>query len=138
MFDIPVITHDFNSSLTLNYLMNILEKTQYQAALVVTGCWKGTNTDKIYEQLGWESLYQRRFFRRLVMCYTMMNNMTPDYLKKPIPSLSHRIRSTDIPPMKYRTDRYLHSFYPDSVVSWNNIGSELRNAKSLSIFKQKC
>ena len=62
IFHIPVITHDFDSSLSLNYQMNILEKTQYQAALAVSGTWKGTNRDKIYEELGWESLDQRRFF----------------------------------------------------------------------------
>ena len=51
IFHVPVATHDFDSSLSLNYRMNILEKTQYQAALAVSGCWKGTNTDKIYEEL---------------------------------------------------------------------------------------
>ena len=90
IFHIPVITHDFDSSLSLNYQMNILEKTQYQAALAVSGCWKGTNTDKIYEELGWESLDQRRFFRRLIMFYKIVNNQTPEYLKQPIPPLQCR------------------------------------------------
>ena len=65
--------------------MNILEKTQYQAALAITGAWKGTNTDKIYEELGWESLDQRRVFRRLTMAYKIFKNMTPTYLKEHIP-----------------------------------------------------
>ena len=43
--------------------MNTLESIQYQAALGVTGAWKGTNRDKIYEELGWESLHNRRYFR---------------------------------------------------------------------------
>ena len=61
--------------------MNVLERTQYQAALAVSGAWKGTNRYKIYEELGWESLDQRRFFRRLTQFYKIMNNLTPEYLK---------------------------------------------------------
>ena len=117
--------------------MNILEKTQYQAALAVSGCWKGTNTDKIYEELGWETLDQRRFLRRLIMFYKIVNNLTPEYLKQPIPPPQCRygIRSTELNYIPYRTDRYLNSFYSDAVRSWNDIGVNLRNAKSLSIFK---
>ena len=29
-----------------------LESTQYSAALAVSGAWRGTNTDKLYEELG--------------------------------------------------------------------------------------
>ena len=84
IYHIPVISNDFDSSLSLNYQMNIIERTQYQAALAVSGAWKGTNRDKIYEELGWETLDQRRFFRRLTQFYKIMNNLTPDYLKAPI------------------------------------------------------
>ena len=52
VFHRPVISSDFDSSLSLNYLMNALEMTQYQAALAVSGAWKGTNRDKILEELG--------------------------------------------------------------------------------------
>ena len=34
------------------------ESTQYSAAHAVTGAWRGTNTDKLYEEFGWEILYQ--------------------------------------------------------------------------------
>ena len=37
-------------------LMDLIEQVQYKAALIVTGCWQGTNRDKLYEELGWESL----------------------------------------------------------------------------------
>ena len=139
IFHIPVITHEFDSSLTLNYQMNALERTQYQAALAVSGAWKGTNRDKIYEELGWETLDQRRFFRRLTQFYKIMNNLTPEYIRHPIQSLLGRLelRSTNVlHTTPWNTDRYKNSFYPDSVISWNNIGSELRGAKSLSLFKK--
>ena len=47
--------------------MEKLESLQYQAGLAVTGAWKGTNRDKIYEELGWEPLHLRRWFRRLTV-----------------------------------------------------------------------
>ena len=105
--------------------MNIIERTQYQAALAVSGAWKGTNRDKIYEELGWETLDQRRFFRRLTQFYKIMNNLTPDYLKAPIlPLHDHPLvhRSGNVLwPIFCRTERYQKSFFPNSVTSWNNI-----------------
>ena len=31
-----------------------LEQTQYSAALAVAGAWRGTNRQRLYEELGWE------------------------------------------------------------------------------------
>ena len=49
IFHTPCITNPFDSTINLNYLMNTLERIQYQAALAITGAWKGTNFSKIYE-----------------------------------------------------------------------------------------
>ena len=80
-------TTELDSSLSLHYQMNILEKTQYQAALAVSGAWKGTSRTKIYDELGWETLDQRRMFRRLTQFYKIMTGLTPEYLRIPIPLL---------------------------------------------------
>ena len=45
-----------DSSVTLNIIMEMIEKIQYQATLTITGTWRGTSRNKIYEELGWESL----------------------------------------------------------------------------------
>ena len=87
IFHIPSITNPFDSSINLNYLMNTLERIQYHAALAITGCWKGTSRNKIYDELGWESLTDRRWCRRLFHFYKIQNNLTPPYLKDPIPAL---------------------------------------------------
>ena len=80
-----------DSQRNLNYLMGTLESTQYQAALAVSGAWKGTSRDKIYNELGWETLDERRMFRRLVQFYKIMTNQTPDYLRIPTLSLHHHL-----------------------------------------------
>ena len=69
--------------------MNTLESIQYQATLAVTGAWKGTSRDKIYEQLGWESLHNRHVFRRLTPFYKITNDLTQPYLKEPVPNHLH-------------------------------------------------
>ena len=115
---------NFDCSRTLQYLMKLLESTQYQAALPVSRAWKGT-----YEELGWESLDHRRTFRRLTQFYKIMNGLTPEYLK--IPALSLRSHlfgchiSNDLKDIRSKTQRYKNSFFPDSVSLWNDLGPEL-------------
>ena len=57
-----------NSSLTKR-----LESVQYSAALAVAVAWKGTGYDKLLDELGWEYLYHRRWFRRLSHFYNIVN-----------------------------------------------------------------
>ena len=75
----------FDSSITLRKLMNDIERVQYKAALAITGAWQGTNRNKLYDELGWESLCDRRWFRCLLQFYKIHNNMTPKYLKDNLP-----------------------------------------------------
>ena len=42
-----------------------IEMVQYKAALVITGAIKGTSRDRLYQELGLESLADRRWSRRL-------------------------------------------------------------------------
>ena len=41
----------FDSSSMLSNLLDQIERVQYQAALAVTGTWKGSSANKIYEEL---------------------------------------------------------------------------------------
>jgi len=68
-----------------NDLMKLIEQVQYKAALIVSGCWQGTSCERLYDELGWESLSSRRWFRRMVMFYKIHNGLAPDYLGKHIP-----------------------------------------------------
>ena len=43
IYHIPSKLNPFESSVNLHYTMQIIESTQYQAALAVSGTWKGTN-----------------------------------------------------------------------------------------------
>ena len=60
----------------------MIESVQYRAGLIVTGCWKGSSRVKLYNELGWESLYKRRHVRRLCLYYKIMHGLTPSYLNE--------------------------------------------------------
>ena len=58
-----IIYHKYDPEFKLDFTKN-LESTQYSAAVAVSGAWRGTDADKLYEELGWEILYlpQERTF----------------------------------------------------------------------------
>ena len=49
-----------------------IEMVQYNAAFIITGAFKGTSRDKIYKELGLESLADRRWTRKL---FFLQNNL---------------------------------------------------------------
>ena len=77
IYHIPTLVNDFNMSISLTSSMEMVEKVQYQAALAITGAWQFTSRNKVYDELGWESLSDRRWWRRLLHFYKICNEMTP-------------------------------------------------------------
>ena len=65
-----------------------LELLQYNACLAITGAIRDTSREKIYEELGLESLQLRRWFRKLSCFYKLFNSEHPHHLFKLIPSRS--------------------------------------------------
>ena len=103
--------------------MELLEKIQYQAGLIVTNCWKGTSSGKLYKELGWESLSQRRTGRHLALYHKILNNHTPQYLKNHIQDFSPR------------TERFSKSFFPFCAANWPSIPDSLKVLQSPAAFK---
>ena len=60
IFHILALRNDLSHNIDLNDQTRSLEIIQYQAALAVSGAWKGIDTDKMYEKLGWQSLHSHR------------------------------------------------------------------------------
>ena len=137
---VPVVPES-NDDGYLNFQMRAIESLQYQAALAVTGAWQGTSTRKIYAELGWESLHDRRWLRRATQFFKIMNGLTPQYLLDPIPMprrhLFGRYATNDLYQFSCRNLRFLRSFYPDSVIAWNNLDPDTRKIETISQFKSK-
>ena len=60
-------------------LMDLIERIQYKASLIVTGCWQWTSRVKLYDELGWESLSARRMVCRLTTFYKITTGLAPSY-----------------------------------------------------------
>ena len=123
IYHIPSIIHQPPFGMTLNYLMEKVEKTQYQAALAITGAWQGSSRSKIYDELGWETLSDRRNCRRVLQIHKLINNNTISYLKDKLTANCKEMFSGIIRTTFYaiicKSNRYKNSFFPDTVASWN-------------------
>ena len=109
----PSIMNQPPFGMSLNSLMEKVERVQFLAALAVTGTWKGSSRMKLYDELGWESLSDRRWVRRLSVFFKISHGMTPSYLSEHIPmrnetNMALRDR-LNIPPLT-KTERYKNSF----------------------------
>ena len=138
---IPAKVCEFSNNIILPNLMEKIESVQYSAAFAVTGASRGTPCEKIYAELGWESLSSRRWSRRMTLFYKITKNLTPLYTKEPIPplhQLPYSLRSHDaIWQLGARTEKFKSSFYPDCIFEWNKLDPEIRNVPSIAIFKSK-
>ena len=56
-----------------------MESIQYNACLAITGAIRGTSREKIYQELGLESLQLRRWYRKLCLFYKVFKNEHPKY-----------------------------------------------------------
>ena len=62
-----------------------LESIQYNAAIAITGTIRGTSSEKLFQELGLETLKSRRWFRKLYLFYKILNSESPSGLFKLIP-----------------------------------------------------
>ena len=62
-----------------------LEFIQYNACLALTGAIRGISKEKLYQELGLESLQIRRY-RKLCLFYKIYKNQSPSYLYNIIPT----------------------------------------------------
>ena len=117
-----------------------LESIQYNACLAITGAIRGTSTEKIYQELGLESLKFRRWFRKLCHFYKIFNDKSPSYLFNLITNFNrvHNTRlSYNIPPIKVRHDYFKNSFFAPAISEWSKLDLNIRNSASLNAFKKK-
>ena len=109
----------------LNVLMAKIESVQYQSALAITGTWQGTSRVKLYNELGLESLSDRRSLNRVVQIFKIKNNLSPAYLRDKLPPLSQQNNPNANPnifdEIGSRTIRCNKSFFPNAISSWNYI-----------------
>ena len=116
-----------------------LEPIQYKAALAITGAIEGTSRDRIYAELGLESLKDRRWYKSLSCIFKIMNEQAPNYLISLIPKCNSIIRTINNhkPIFTCQTDYFKYSFFPSTLRDGFDLDENIRNSGSISIFKNR-
>ena len=115
-----------------------LESLQYNACLAITGAIRGSSREKLYQELDFESLQQRRWYRKLSSFCKVFKNESLRYLFNIIP-IRNPAYSTwnhiNIPLFKTTHNFFKNSFFPSSIIQWNNLAPILRNSGTYGTFK---
>ena len=113
-------------------------KAQYDAALTITGAIRGTSREKLYAELGIESLKFRQWFRKLACFYKIQSTGLPKYLLQLIPTNNHSYilrKPLNMSHYYGRTDTFKNSFFPNFINKWNKLDEKIKGATSFSLFK---
>ena len=135
-----IIYHRDDPQMHLNFSQR-LEQTQYSAALAVTGAWRGTSKNRLYDELGWETLYHRRWYRRLCHFFKLIKSRSPEYLFSEIPperQVVYNLRNPRVyDDIISRTVRFSNTYFNNAIHEWNLLDDEIKNSKSISEFKRR-
>ena len=121
----------FITSQTMKSLNQKTERIQCNAALAITGAIKGTSQNKLYNELGFESLKFRRWFRKLCTFYKIKTTGVPEYLFDLIPETNHIYNtcSSNNDTIFYsRTDVYKYPFFPYTILQWNKLDKNIQQS----------
>ena len=119
-----------------------LESIQYNAAIAITGTIRGTSSEKLFQELGLETLKSRRWFRKLYLFYKILHSKSPSYLFNLIPEnnnpyASRSALNNQIPFFNAKINFLKNSFFPAVITEWNNLDISIRNSPSCHIFKNR-
>ena len=93
--------------------------------------------EKIYQELGLESLRDRRWCRKLCLFYKVLENENPKYLFSLIPT-RHSLYSTrnihNIHLVNTKHNLFKNSFFPSTIIEWNKLDPHLRKSENLIYF----
>ena len=117
-----------------------MESIQYNAALAITGAIRGSSREKLYQELGLETLQQRRWYRKLCCFYKILKSQSPKYLYSIIPTLNMTYRTRQcnkIPTINVKHNFFKNTFFPSTIIEWNKLGLKIKNSESIETFKKE-
>ena len=108
--------------------------------MAITGAIKGSSREKLYQELGLETLQQRRWYRKLCCFYEILKSRSPKYLYSiiPIHNMSYRTRQCNkIPAINVKHDFFKNTFFPSPIIEWNILDWKIKNSESIETFKKR-
>jgi hypothetical protein len=127
-----------------NTLLSKLQRIQNAAARIVSRTNKYDHITPVLAELHWLPVSYRCQFKILLLVYKALHDLAPIYLKNMLqrkPTGERSLRSDNknllIVP-KVSSSYGSRSFYYSAPVLWNSLSQDVRDAKSLDIFKSLC
>ena len=117
-----------------------LDKIQNEAPRIVTGATVLVSLQSLYQEVGWESLQDRRLKHKLNLFFKMQHDLTPLYLSSLVPpSISETTRynlrnADDYTTLNCRTQLYYTSFVPSVIREWNALPGAAKQISTLHSF----
>ena len=114
-----------------------LESLQYNASLPITGAIRGSSREKLYQELGFESLKQCYWYRKLCSFYNIFKYGSLHYLFNinPTRNSSYIRNHAKIPLFRTNHNFFKNSFFLSTIIEWNNLDPNLRNSDTYGTFK---
>ena len=113
-----------------------IEPVQYNVALAITGAIKGSSREKLYQELGMEYLYRRRWARRLCLLYKIFQTGQPSYIYDLLPPLrSSRRHVNSFNLVTCKSEYFKNSLIPNSIYEWNKLDPDILSSASYNLFR---
>ena len=112
-----------------------METIEYNVALAITDAIRGSFREKLYQELGLETLQQQRWYRKLCCFYKILKSQSPKYLYSiiPIHNMSYGTgQCNKIPAINLK-----NSYFPSTIMEWNKLDWEIKNSESIVTFKKR-
>ena len=118
--------------------ISLLETVQRRAARFVFRDFSySSSVTSMLQKLGWPTLEQRRRISKAIMLYKILNNLVAIPADKYTTPNNNYTRGH---PQRLRTvscriNVFLHSFFPSTIVIWNNLPSSVIDSNNIHEFK---
>ena len=116
-----------------------LGSVPFNACLAITGAIRGTSKWILYQELGLESLWLRRWYKKLCLSHKIFKYQHPEYLFHLIPvrSAPCTIRNVrNLPTFKSKHNFFRNYFFPSTISENNKSDPSLRDSESSLTFKK--
>ena len=115
-----------------------VETVQYNVALGITGAFRRASKGKLYQQLGLESLKERRWLWRVSYFYDIISTKLPPYLYEIIPPLqrSHQYPGS-FQTLSCGTTLFQNLFLLFTITEWTKLDFDIKNTDFHAMLRKK-
>ena len=114
------------------------ESIHYSAVIAITGTVRGTSSEKLFQELGLETLVWRRWLIKWCLFYKLIAERSPAYLFQLIPENNTPVLRDLLKKVKSLQDKnkLFQTFFPAFTVKWNKIDVNFRNSTFCNVLKR--